>query len=331
MTDQRDLVNDYMETVRDENYYQFYHTSFSVAKASFPTLAVDGGVLLLKDFDEKQVVYPKPAVPRKAFKAFLRLHEFAIVDDCSERAMKTALGDKQGRVGMLLLYGDESNTTEWEREFHKLATSMRSKDYVFIFSGVTDGACKKYAEDFLVTEGRLPALHIVQLKNNELQRFDYNGSFTVKAMSEFITEWKEGRAPRLYKSEEVPEENPGPVYKVVGDTFQDEVINSPANVFVKFYAPWCGHCKSFAPLYTQIAEKFKGNKLVKFVDIDATKNEIPGTYIQSFPTLKFYPANAKQKPIPYDGPRTVDTLEKFVLENMRGPASNSTTETKSDL
>lgn len=46
------------------------------------------------------------------------------------------------------------------------------------------------------------------------------------------------------------------------------------DVFIEFYAPWCGHCKSLAPKYDALAEKLAGISSVVIAKIDATENEI---------------------------------------------------------
>ena len=73
-------------------------------------------------------------------------------------------------------------------------------------------------------------------------------------MKEFVNNIEQGKIPRFLKSEEIPSENPGPVYKVVSKNFKSEVIDNDLDVLVKFYAPWCGHCKKLALVYKSIAE-----------------------------------------------------------------------------
>lgn len=57
------------------------------------------------------------------------------------------------------------------------------------------------------------------------------------------------------KSEPIPEDNNSPVKVAVAKNFDDVVINNGVDTLVEFYAPWCGHCKSLAPVYEEVAEK----------------------------------------------------------------------------
>ena len=63
-----------------------------------------------------------------------------------------------------------------------------------------------------------------------------------------------------------------------------EVIENNDIVLVDFWAPWCGPCKSFAPIFEAAAE---ANKDIAFVKINTEEQQELAAYFQirSIPTL----------------------------------------------
>jgi len=70
------------------------------------------------------------------------------------------------------------------------------------------------------------------------------------------------------------------------DNFTD-VVTSNDMVIVDFWAPWCGPCRSFAPTYEQVSEKYQD---VVFAKVNTEEEqEIAGYFqIRSIPTLMVF-------------------------------------------
>jgi len=151
----------------------------------------------------------------------------------------------------------------------------------------------------------------------------------VDALTNHVQGFLDGTLAPTVKSAEPPAENNGPVKIVVGKTFDEIVMDDSKDVFVEFYAPWCGHCKSLAPKWEKLGEEFvkSGESNIVIAKVDATENDTPAK-IRGFPTLIFYPAGQKSNPVTYSGERSHKDMVAFVRKHAKGGASTAT-ETKS--
>jgi protein disulfide isomerase len=116
------------------------------------------------------------------------------------------------------------------------------------------------------------------------------------------------------KSAPVPEDNNGPVTTIVGSQWEDIVKDTTKDVFVKYYAPWCGHCKALAPHWEDLGKAFADHPNIVIAKFDATENEAEGVDVGSYPTLIFYPRDNKAG-VNYDGGRELEPLKKWIEEN----------------
>ena len=85
------------------------------------------------------------------------------------------------------------------------------------------------------------------------------------------TDWSEMRDSKALSSKII--KNLGNLVKLVGKNFEDLVVNNESDVFIKFYAPWCGHCKAMAEDWAKLADEYADDKSMVIAEFDATAND----------------------------------------------------------
>lgn len=125
-----------------------------------------------------------------------------------------------------------------------------------------------------------PTLKFFPAQSSEAE--DYNGGRGVDDLVSFLNQ-KAGLSRRVAKA-------PTAVQELTADDFDAVVLGSDLHKhrLVEYYASWCGHCKSLAPVYEKVGAAFAGDARVSVIKIDTDKNRAVGEKygISGFPTLK---------------------------------------------
>jgi thioredoxin 2 len=78
------------------------------------------------------------------------------------------------------------------------------------------------------------------------------------------------------------------VIELNSNNFDEVLVNSDIPVIVDFWAPWCGPCISFAPIFKSVASQFPLKAL--FVKVNTEEEQQLGArfQIESIPTLMVF-------------------------------------------
>jgi len=146
----------------------------------------------------------------------------------------------------------------------------------------------------------------------------YKGGRDLASLKEFISEMSGSEGKEAAPVEEVKSS----VAHLDKDNFDAEIKEGVT--FIKFFAPWCGHCKRLAPTWEELAGKFAETAGVKIAKVDCTEGNNKNREIctaqgvNGFPTLNIYKDGEKVDE--YNGKRAIDDLEAFVNKHLEPAA-----------
>jgi thioredoxin 1 len=102
---------------------------------------------------------------------------------------------------------------------------------------------------------------------------------------------------------------PAPVEELTTEKF-DATVRGHDIVVIDFWAPWCGPCRGFAPVFQKVADE---NPDIKFVKVNTDEEqELAGHFgIRSIPTMMIF----REQVIVYQQP---GALPKGAVEDILG-------------
>lgn len=266
------------------------------------------GIALVRNFDNSPIIFSGDATS-KGIQDFATAHSVPTLITFSDDYVEPIFGNRQAALFLF----QEDASAGFNKVFEDAANQLKGQ-ILFVTSGVSEGIQSKLADFIGVTKADLPTLRLLD-PAAEMAKYKFEGSpadITVESLQAYLNDFKGGKLTPFLKSEPVPETQ-GAVTTVVGTTYKEIVMDPTKDVLVKFYAPWCGHCKKLAPIWNELGEAVKDIDDLVIADFDATANEATGVEIRGYPTLKFYPKTNKRG-VDYDGDRELPDFLNWLGE-----------------
>ncbi|CAA0814464.1 Protein disulfide isomerase-like 1-3 [Striga hermonthica] len=218
----------------------------------------------------------------------------------------------------LILFATSSDSEKFYPNFLEAAKAFRGK-LICVYVELDNEDVGKEVSEYFGVSREAPSV-LAYTGNDDSRKFLLDGELTVNNIKSFGEKFLSDNLKPFYKSDPVPENNDGDVKTVVGNNFDDIVLDESKDVLLEIYAPWCGHCQALEPIYNKLAKHLRGIDSLVIAKMDGTTNEHPRAKPDGFPTILFFPAGNKSfDPITFDSDRTVVAFYKFLKKHASIP------------
>ncbi len=288
-----------------------FHYTYSNEIRKKLDLDEDTHFVILRTFDDGVKILSANELRLEDMKSFFLAYKYeAAVQFDQETADRIFNNHKHA---IIMLSDDSEN--EKINIFKEVAREYIGGPLLFVKSTITSGLGSRLAEFLGVTAKDENSVRLIRFSQEGLAKFKLE-DISEQSLHQFIDEWKNDKLQQYFKSENIPEDNSGPVKVVVGKNFENIVFDDTKDVLLEAYAPWCGHCKQFEPIYKELAENLSVFPNIVIAKMDGTANEHKSLLIKGYPTIKLYKVGNKQNPIDFTGEKDINSLMNFLQKEL---------------
>jgi protein disulfide-isomerase A1 len=285
-------------------------------------------IVVYRSFDEPKSEFPYPATSAtvKELEEWIKELAVPVLDEVNGENYAIYA---QSSKPLAYLFIDPSHE---DKDKHLAAIRPVAQKYKSKMNFVWIDAIKfgDHAKALNLAGSDWPSFVIQNVEKQLKYPFDESKDVTTESAADWVEQYLEGKLQPQLKSQPIPETQDESVYTLVGKNFEDVVYDDSKDVFVEFYATWCGHCKRLKPTWDSLGDKYAAIKdRLVIAKMEAQDNDLPPSVpfrIQGFPTLKFKPAGSREF-VDYEGDRSFESLVSFVEEHAKNsleiPVSDS--------
>lgn len=261
-------------------------------------------IIIFRSFDDKKIHYKDST---KKLSDWIHHHSFPVLGELGGENYQKYLDRKMPIFWISVDKEDKKMMDEILKLTPTFKTHMNEILAVYI-----DGKKFKEALSNMGFKEKIPSAMIHDSTTEKKYRF--NGDLVEKDVEEYIQKFKKNELIPFFKSEKPPKKNEGPIFEVVGDTFEEIVQDEEHDVILEYYLSYCKHCKNFAPEYEKLSKLFAEDKEIKFAKLNGEKNDTPFK-VEGFPTVMMFRAGEKNKPLKYTGDMNAEAVETWIVHN----------------
>ncbi|CAJ2660674.1 unnamed protein product [Trifolium pratense] len=302
----------------DVNFYQTVDPE--VAKLfNIDVNAKRPALILVKNEDEK-LNHFDGKFDKSAIVDFVSSNKLPLVTVFTRESAPTIFENpiKKQIFFQVLLFATSNDTEKLLPVFQEASKSFKGK-LIFVLVETDNEDVGKSVSEYFGISGSDPKV-LAYTGNDDGKKFIFDGEVTVDKIKAFGEDFLEDKLKPFFKSDPVPETNDGDVKIVVGNNFDEIVLDESKDVLLEIYAPWCGHCQHLEPIYNKLAKHLRSIDSLVIAKMDGTQNEHPRAKSDGFPTLLFFPAGNKSfDPITVETDRTVVAFYKFLKQHASIP------------